>query len=149
MSEPLVIAIPGPPVPKARPKFFRKGSYVGSYTPRPTLDYEARVRYCVTSAMSRERRELFVDAISVTLECTMPIPASWSQRKKDHAALGSIMPATKPDLDNIAKSILDAANGHAWRDDAQIVELIIRKRYGTPGVVMTVRPWVTAAEMAA
>lgn len=33
----------------------------------------------------------------------------------------------KPDPDNIAKSVLDALNGVAWEDDAQVVALNVRK----------------------
>ncbi len=36
----------------------------------------------------------------------------------------------KPDCDNIAKIILDALNGLAYDDDAQVVKLYVEKRYG-------------------
>ena len=42
---------------------------------------------------------------------------------------GDLMPAKKPDIDNIAKAVLDALNSVAYRDDTQIVELQIRKQY--------------------
>lgn len=42
---------------------------------------------------------------------------------------GELMPAKKPDIDNIAKAVLDALNSVAYRDDTQIVELQIRKQY--------------------
>lgn len=42
---------------------------------------------------------------------------------------GELMPAKKPDIDNIAKAVLDALNSVAYRDDIQIVELQIRKQY--------------------
>ncbi|RME52984.1 RusA family crossover junction endodeoxyribonuclease [Candidatus Woesearchaeota archaeon] len=38
----------------------------------------------------------------------------------------------KRDLDNYAKTILDALNGTVWKDDSQIQKLIIEKRH-TPG----------------
>ena len=41
--------------------------------------------------------------------------------------------ALKPDADNIAKLVLDALNGHAWEDDAQVNELHIVKRDRTRG----------------
>ena len=38
------------------------------------------------------------------------------------------MPFTrKPDADNVAKSVLDALNGVAWLDDAQVTHLSVRK----------------------
>ena len=42
---------------------------------------------------------------------------------------------TQKDLDNIAKTVLDALNGIAYDDDKQIIFLCVNKRYGlTPGV---------------
>ena len=37
----------------------------------------------------------------------------------------------KPDIDNIAKIILDALNKLAFKDDNQITKLEIEKKYGT------------------
>ena len=37
-------------------------------------------------------------------------------------------PITRPDVDNYAKLVLDAA-AILWRDDAQVVDLTVRKRY--------------------
>ena len=42
---------------------------------------------------------------------------------------GGAFPVRKPDADNIAKIILDALNGTAYHDDAQIVQLSVRKQY--------------------
>ena len=42
---------------------------------------------------------------------------------------GLILPTKKPDADNIAKAILDALNGLAYYDDAQVVHLEVQKRY--------------------
>ena len=40
-----------------------------------------------------------------------------------------VKPLVKPDLDNIAKGICDALNGIAWKDDKQITDLYVGKRY--------------------
>ena len=37
---------------------------------------------------------------------------------------------TKPDLDNLIKSILDPLNGVFWRDDSIIIKLEATKSYG-------------------
>ena len=39
------------------------------------------------------------------------------------------LPAKKPDADNILKAICDSLNGIAYRDDAQIVRVVMGKRY--------------------
>lgn len=36
-------------------------------------------------------------------------------------------------MDNIAKIVLDALNGEAWRDDAEVTELSVKKVYSTAG----------------
>ena len=43
----------------------------------------------------------------------------------------TISPTKKPDIDNIAKIILDALNKLAFKDDNQITKLEIEKKYGT------------------
>ena len=39
----------------------------------------------------------------------------------------------KPDVDNYAKAILDACNGHLWVDDKQIKALYVTKDWANPG----------------
>ena len=43
---------------------------------------------------------------------------------------GNISPKKKPDIDNIAKSILDAMNKFVFKDDNQVAKLLIEKKYG-------------------
>ena len=40
-----------------------------------------------------------------------------------------ISPTKKPDVDNIAKSILDALNGFVFKDDNQVSKISVEKRY--------------------
>jgi Holliday junction resolvase RusA-like endonuclease len=48
---------------------------------------------------------------------------------------GLVVPTVKPDADNVAKIVLDALNGSAFCDDAQVVHLQVLKRYAEePGV---------------
>lgn len=35
--------------------------------------------------------------------------------------------ATRPDVDNLTKSVLDALNGLTFKDDGQVCELVVRK----------------------
>jgi crossover junction endodeoxyribonuclease RusA len=39
---------------------------------------------------------------------------------------------TKPDIDKLARSVLDALSGIAFRDDSQVVELTFSKNFGLP-----------------
>ena len=43
-------------------------------------------------------------------------------------------------MDNYSKTAQDALNGIVFEDDAQICELVSRKRYGEPRLVITIEP---------
>jgi Holliday junction resolvase RusA-like endonuclease len=102
------------------------------YTPAETTAYEKQLKWLGKIAMSN--RKPLEGPISVIVQAGYPIPASWSQRKRAEAARGEILPVVKPDLDNIAKT-LDGLNEVVWKDDAQIVSLLVRKHYSlTPDV---------------
>lgn len=48
-------------------------------------------------------------------------------------------PTTKPDVLKLARSVEDALTGIIWKDDAQIVAEVLRKRYGDhPGCLINV-----------
>lgn len=42
----------------------------------------------------------------------------------------------KPDADNVAKSILDALNGLAYKDDSQVANLLVFKQYGAENKIL-------------
>jgi Holliday junction resolvase RusA-like endonuclease len=65
------------------------------------------------------------------------IPGSCSNRKIAQIKSGELFPTSKPDLDNLAKIVLDALNGILWADDCQVVKLEITKEYGEiPGAIV-------------
>jgi Holliday junction resolvase RusA-like endonuclease len=49
-------------------------------------------------------------------------------------------PTTKPDTTKLVRGVEDAMTGVIWRDDAQVVEQSVMKRYGSPEGVQ-VRVW--------
>lgn len=125
--------VPGPPRGKARPRVTVRGGHAHAYTPETTADYEWFVRHCYKGQVGRY--EPMQGAVRVEIEATLAIPKS--AKRADRAAMmaGEKLPTKKPDVDNIIKIILDALNGLAWADDAQITHVECRKRYGDqPGV---------------
>ncbi len=54
------------------------------------------------------------------------VPQSWSQKRKREA----VWKTSKPDADNLAKLVKDSLNKIVFRDDAQVCELTVQKRYG-------------------
>lgn len=57
-------------------------------------------------------------------------PKSMSRKRQYQALMGEVRPTTKPDLDNLLKSVKDALNGVAYVDDSQIVTITAEKAYG-------------------
>jgi Holliday junction resolvase RusA-like endonuclease len=121
--------IDAPPVPKGRPKFSKIGGFVRTYTPRKTSDYETIVRETAQQAMGQT--ELLETPVGVYLYIRLPIPQSYSKKRKEACLSGQEKPIKKPDIDNLAKSILDGMNGIVWKDDSQIVSLHITKVYAS------------------
>jgi Holliday junction resolvase RusA-like endonuclease len=77
-------------------------------------------------------------ALELVVDCVLPIPASWSKRKQEEARRGLLPHLSRPDVDNLGKLVMDAANGVLWRDDSQLVRVTFEKHYGpTPGTAVT------------
>ena len=110
-----------------------------AYTPAATRKYEAHGRLAAQLTMDG-RQPIDVPVRMVAL-VELPIPVSWSGRRRAAAITGDIRPTSRPDIDNYVKAAADAISGIVVTDDALIVELDARKRYGTdPKVVLTITP---------
>lgn len=121
--------IEGQPVAKGRPRFGRGRAY----TPAKTRAYELLVHLRAKEAMVGKAASL--KPIKLRLVIGMAVPESWSDTKTRRALLGEILPASKPDLDNIIKIIGDGCNHVVWYDDSQIVQCVAEKRYShSPGM---------------
>ena len=132
--------VPGTPVGKGRPRAARRGTGVVMFTPEKTAGYEALVAAAASNAMRAEAGPLFTGPLEAVLEMRIPIPASWSKAHKAAALAGTELPTSKPDIDNVAKAILDACNGVVFRDDAQVVMLVATKAFSDePGVRVVIR----------
>lgn len=126
MSE-ISFTVPGTPVGKGRPKFARRGNFVTAYTPEKTASYENLVKIYAAEAM--QGRELLTGPVEVRMFLFVTPPASWSGKKRINALNGGIFPTSKPDIDNTVKGLADACNEIVWKDDKQIVDLTVCKRY--------------------
>jgi Holliday junction resolvase RusA-like endonuclease len=135
MTSPIIIELPGEPKGKGRPRHTRAGV---TYTPAATRSYEASLAWTAAAAM-KGRRPL-EGPLRLAVEAFMPIPASWSAKKKCAALAGTISPTTRPDCDNLMK-VIDGLNHVCWVDDAQIIDARITKRYDErPRMVITITP---------
>lgn len=129
------IIVPGEPKGKARP---RVTSYGHAYTPKETVLYENLVKTLFIS--NYPQFEPMLKEVGCKIKAYYSIPKSTSKKQKELMLLGRVRPTKKPDLDNIAKAILDSLNGLAYKDDSQVTELTIEKYYSEkPETVIELR----------
>ena len=123
--------IPGPPQGKARPKVTRtKNGFSHTYTPDKTVAYEELVRQRFRQAWKQQGIP-FPGTIPVRVIITAYFqpPKSAGQTKRADMLAGICKPTKRPDVDNIIKIVLDALNGFAWHDDAQVTTVYVLKTY--------------------
>ena len=128
------VTIPMKPVPKERP---RTGSgHV--YTPKKTLIAERTIGYMVQSHMKAHRIPAFKNE---PLRVTAIFNFATSDKKKIDTPT-----RTRPDVDNLGKTGLDALNGIAFRDDGQVSEFLCVKRFSSEdGVTIKIESLQQAA----
>ncbi|PTI48427.1 RusA family crossover junction endodeoxyribonuclease [Staphylococcus succinus] len=116
------------PMGSPRPRFRSVGKYVHTYMPDKYMNHKDFIKEQLPKLMIDE-------PIKLTIEFHFPLLKSWS--KKKHVAMVGKYKRTKPDIDNLIKTVLDAANGHLWNDDNQIVEIRSFKKYAEePKIIM-------------
>lgn len=133
--------VPGVPTSKGRPRFSRATGR--AFTPAKTAGAERTLAGELGAAtkigMTASKHEWPLrGALELEVCCHLPIPASWSKRKQEEARRGLLPHTSRPDVDNLGKLVMDAANGVLWYDDAQLVLVTLSKRYGpAPGTAVT------------
>lgn len=140
---PIAIRVPGIPQPGGSKRAFRNphtGGIVVLDDNRKAAGWKERVALAARQAYAGE-----------PLTCPLRVDVTfWAMRPRGHYGSGRnaervkpsapLMPATKPDATKLWRSTEDALTGIVWRDDAQIVTQVVRKRYGVgPGVEIQVR----------
>ena len=117
--------VTGKPLGKARPRVTRKGF---TYTPKKTVNYENLIRWTFQSKFPNHKPyEGYVEA---EIKAIFDIPKSYSKKKTLELLNKSCNYDHKPDLDNVAKIVLDSLNGIAYKDDSQVTVLKVIKEYG-------------------
>lgn len=91
----ILIQVPGPPVPKGRPRVTRRGTF----TPKRTAEYESRVR----------------DAMEMAVKAY-----DWPTDREYRVRIAIYRERRQGDAINFAVSVQDAGNGICWDDDRQI-----------------------------
>ena len=117
--------IPGKITGKGRPRVNTTTAI--AYTPAKTKEYEDLVKQYFI--IKYRKIEPLQGRIAVTIIADFGVPKNTSKKQREDILKGMISPTKKPDIDNIAKIILDALNKLAFKDDNQITKLIIEKQY--------------------
>ena len=118
--------VPGKITGKGRP---RVNSYTGIvYTPTKTKDYETLVEQYFLLKYPRFKQ--IEQRVKVSIIAYFDIPKSTKKSDIEPMLNNEISPTKKPDIDNIAKIVLDAMNKFAFKDDTQITKLEVEKKYG-------------------
>lgn len=113
--------VPGRPAPQGSKRHVGHGILIESSKAvgpwRTTLAWHAAHLH---------RGPLLTTALAVHLEFVMPRPVACPKRSTPAAT-------RRPDIDKIARAVLDALTGVVWRDDSLIVDLHATKRIADPG----------------
>lgn len=119
---------------KERPRFTRTGK---PYTPIRTRLYEKKIR----KAFIESGAEMIISPVHIDIEAIAGIQKSASKAVRARRLSGQELAIKKPDVDNIAKIVLDSLNGLAYPDDANVVSMrVIKGRYEEePRLIVRVR----------
>lgn len=113
--------VPGEPVAQPRVKAVHRGGYTRVYTPATAKPYKDAVRI-VAMGHWRNPPAAGPVLIKIAFRFSRSKAMTWKRRPMDRYPH-----IKKPDLDNLAKAVLDALNGLVFLDDSQVVALHLEK----------------------
>ena len=136
--------IPGQPIAQPRARWARSGH---AYTPDNGIKaYKSAIAIRAALEGKRQRLEATRDAHELEVEFVFQRPAShWTKAGGLTSSAQPFPPKRCGDFDNLAKAVADAItdSGAIWEDDDQVVQAVVRKRYGSrkelPRTVVVIR----------
>lgn len=108
---------------KQRHRTTREGR---TYTPRETLEAQAEI---AAEWIAAYPGEVPTDSpLCLTIDYRRARPASWPKRPRDPVkAIRALFDMCKPDVDNVAKLVMDALEGVAYVNDKQVCQLHVSR----------------------
>ena len=122
--------VPGTPSgqPRQRHRIVKAGgrTFASNYLPvsDPVNAFKATIRLAYHEAGGRVLNLDGDEAISVVILAVFPRPKSKTRKTTPNPRYRM---TKKPDVDNIAKAVMDGLNGVAWTDDAVVSDLVVQK----------------------
>lgn len=140
MSDPITFFVDGIPKGQPRPKAFFRGGKAAVYDPGTAEGWKG----CVAlAAQSKRPQQPLQGPLGLSLRFQFPRPKHHFRTGKKSDQLRDIVPyfhTGKPDVDNLAKAVMDAMTQLGfWGDDSQVSEITITKRFHNlqPGCEVT------------
>lgn len=138
----VVLEVLGDPVPQgSKQAYVVKGRAIVTERGRATL---GPWRNQIAAIAAAELEEPLAGPLWVCLAFTLGRPKSHYRtgaRAGELLERAPLAHSTRPDIDKLARAVLDALTGVAYRDDGQVSELSITKRFGArAGVTITLSP---------
>ena len=120
----LTFSVPGEPVPQPRPRVSTRGGFARAYVPakHPVHAYRQSLAAAARDAGLGDTGE----PLNVVIDAVFERPKS-HLRKSGVRADAPRLP--RPDVDNIAKAVLDALQD-VMGDDTLVARLVVEKSYG-------------------
>ena len=136
MRERVCFFVPGIPRPQGSKRYLGPGKMVESGSKR-LAPWRADVRAAAERAIGDDGPGVLWDQpVKVQLTFRLPRPKAHfgSGRNADKVKPSAPRwPAGRPDLDKLARAVLDAITGVVIADDSTVVDLCLRKRYAHNG----------------
>lgn len=128
MPDVLQFFVVGQPKAQPRVKAFKRGNHAGVYDPGTADGWKLLVG---AAAKANWNRVQFNGPLRLVLGFFMPRPKGHFNRHGDVRPTAPSWHESKPDVDNMAKAVMDALTQlQVWRDDSQVVQLEVSKAYG-------------------
>lgn len=126
--------VEGTPKPKARPRFRRTANFVQTYTPETTVNWEQTIVRSVkeTLASLTVTHPGELDVLPLTGRICAVIRINCVRPKSTPKSVQYPLKARPGDVDNLAKSVLDALQlANVIADDKTVSDLTVYKRFAT------------------
>ena len=123
-----LIEIYGKPIAKNRPRFYRRGDHVGTYSDQKVE--ENKYKMLLKTEIRQYKCFPKETPVFVFIDFMMPVPKAWPKFKIKQLEKGHVFwHIKKPDLDNLVKWVKDCGNKILWTDDSIVCGLNARKQY--------------------